>query len=143
MRIGSSVSATQGLELFGSGRSRREPGQAAAYPLGDTADISAAAREAYAAWRRPAGTDQKEDSGEGRQARLDFAEYMKEARGEVADPDEDPVERLKKMIEKLEKKLESAGKSDLPAETKGATMEALHEQISSLRKDFLQLTKGA
>ena len=147
MRIDTSVAATYGLESLGSVQPRktqtpaRRPGAG-----GDTVSISDEARQALesahsAAAAQTSSTGGRDTSGDGQKAHDDFATFMKEARGEVgSDSDMDPVERLKKMIEKLERKMESTAKSDLPEETKQANIESLHQAIDALKKDLLSLT---
>ena len=148
MRIDNNSPSAYGIEQLDTSRSRgATPIPSRSLGSGDTAVISDEARRAFAESRAAAQTpapslNQKAEDGE--QAQTWFADFMKEARGGHTDlGGDDPVEELKKMIEKLQEKLEATAKSDLPEESKRAVMETMQEQINGLQKDMLALTANA
>ena len=148
MRIDNNSTAVYGAGMFGDLQPRQayERQTDGAGRSGDTVTFSNEARRALAAARAEAEAAKEAEAAEvkektpGAIAHEDFAAYMKEARGEVSSSDDDPITAMKKMIEKLEKKMESTARSDLPEETKQANIESLHQAIDALKKDLLSLT---
>ena len=101
----------------------------------DNVNISDEARAAYAAML------QEEKSSEESSPDDEFAEYMKEARGENAsagDPQKQ-IEKLEKQLEKLQSKLAELAESNTPEDAKQAQMGALHAEIGAISAQIAEL----
>ena len=101
----------------------------------DNVNISDEARAAYAA------TLQEDESSAESSPDDEFAEYMKEARGESAsagDPQQQ-IEKLQKQLEKLQSKLAELAESNIPEDAKQAQMGALHAEIGAISAQIAEL----
>lgn len=106
----------------------------------DNVNISDEARAAYAALVQQKEQEAAEqDPGPSDE----FAEYMKDARGETpksGDPLEQ-IEELEKLLEKLQTKLAQVAQSGQPEDAKQAEMGAISAEISSIVSQIAELMK--
>ncbi len=99
--------------------------------------ISREAREAYQTYT----LGRKADTGEKREVREDFLEYMKSSREAPRDKEE-RIKELKGTLKKLQAELNQvAGDERMPEETKNARMETLNMQIQGVLKEIAGLSE--